>query len=43
MVNLFNELLVAFEITNQPEWVNCVQRAKEEFTYGILLVDSIYV
>ena len=43
MVNLFNELLVAFEITNQPEWVNCVQRAREEFTYGILLVDSIYV
>lgn len=43
IVNLFNELLVAFEITNQPEWVNCVQRAREEFIYGILLVDSIYV
>ena len=43
MVNLFNELLVAFEITNQPEWVNCVPRAREDFIYGILLVDSIYV
>ena len=25
MVNLFNELLMAFEITNEPEWVNCIQ------------------
>lgn len=43
MVNLFNELLVAFEITNQPEWVNCIQMCKESFVHGILLVESIYI
>jgi superfamily II RNA helicase len=43
MVNLFNEMLLAFEITNQPEWVNCIQACKETFVHGILLVESIYI
>lgn len=43
MVNLFNELLLALEITNQPEWVNCIQTAKENFVHGILLIESIYI
>jgi superfamily II RNA helicase len=43
MVNLFNELLLAFEITNQPEWVNCIQTCKEAFVHGILLIESIYI
>ena len=43
MVNLFNELLLAFEITNQLEWINCIQTCKETFIHSILLVESIYI
>jgi hypothetical protein len=35
--------LLLMQLTNWPEWVNCVQRCKEEFEYGILLVGSIYI